>query len=251
MISLEEFVDDVAMAFRHKISGAPTTDNWEIANGLVKKFGGNALNAAGASGETADLLWTRVSMSDAWLNVYLDQKYYEVDPLLKALNGSIPEYGYNTGVLTSKDTENSLEIGLNQDIRGFGYGSLFSSTFIDAKDANRIIVVHCSEMSLSELDGEIGLDRIRLLQAMIAANIQVPEIMYADDPLRLRRHLSPREVEVLKWLASGLRNDEIAYKMNVAEVTVRKTIAAARQKLNARTREQAIAIAIRDGWITL
>jgi DNA-binding CsgD family transcriptional regulator len=61
--------------------------------------------------------------------------------------------------------------------------------------------------------------------------------------------LSPRERETLLWLASGLRTAEIAHRMGIEPVTVGVHLAGARRKLRARTREQALAIALRDGHI--
>jgi DNA-binding CsgD family transcriptional regulator len=62
--------------------------------------------------------------------------------------------------------------------------------------------------------------------------------------------LSPREREVLVWLASGLRTAEIAHRMGIETVTVGYHLQRARRKLGARTREQALAIALRDGHIS-
>ncbi|MBL1241838.1 MAG: helix-turn-helix transcriptional regulator [OCS116 cluster bacterium] len=66
-----------------------------------------------------------------------------------------------------------------------------------------------------------------------------------------KKTITAKEKEVFSWLAVGLRNDAIADKLNIAEITVRKHIISARKKLNASTREQALAIAICDGHIQL
>ena len=58
--------------------------------------------------------------------------------------------------------------------------------------------------------------------------------------------LSGREREVLLWLAQGLATGEIAHRMGIAAVTVTKHLTSARKRLGARTREEAVAIAIRD-----
>lgn len=63
--------------------------------------------------------------------------------------------------------------------------------------------------------------------------------------------LSPREAEVLCWLAQGLGTEAISIKMRLAPVTVSKHLAAARQRLGARTREQALAIALTRGLLRL
>lgn len=56
--------------------------------------------------------------------------------------------------------------------------------------------------------------------------------------------LAPREKEVLKWLASGLRPEEIAFRLGIGYRTVDKYINGAKGKLNATTRDQAVAKAI-------
>jgi DNA-binding CsgD family transcriptional regulator len=61
--------------------------------------------------------------------------------------------------------------------------------------------------------------------------------------------LTPREQDCLRWLALGHRRERIAGKMKVTEVTVDFHMANIRRKLNARTREQAIAIAIKHRLI--
>lgn len=62
--------------------------------------------------------------------------------------------------------------------------------------------------------------------------------------------LSPREREVLLWLGRGDRTDQIAHRLGLKPVTVSMHLRGSRQKLGARTREQALAIAVARGWIT-
>lgn len=61
--------------------------------------------------------------------------------------------------------------------------------------------------------------------------------------------LSSRERECLLWLARGLRNREIADRLNIAAVTVELHLKHARSKLGAATREEALAKAIVSGQI--
>ena len=66
-----------------------------------------------------------------------------------------------------------------------------------------------------------------------------------------RAHLTARERDVLTYLASGYRNDRIAYAMRISKVTVDFHIRNARHKLLARTREEAVALAIKAGLIEI
>lgn len=57
-------------------------------------------------------------------------------------------------------------------------------------------------------------------------------------------HLSPREIEVLTWLASGLRPSQIAGRLKIGSHSVDKYINSARAKLHAKTRDHAVAKAL-------
>jgi DNA-binding CsgD family transcriptional regulator len=63
--------------------------------------------------------------------------------------------------------------------------------------------------------------------------------------------LSSREREVLGRLARGESGQEISRGLGIASETVRNHVRSARQKLGARTRAHAIALAIRRGEIEL
>ena len=61
--------------------------------------------------------------------------------------------------------------------------------------------------------------------------------------------LSVRERECLLWLSRGLRNDDIAERLSLSRSTVEFHLVNVRRKLNASTREQALAIAVHGGLI--
>jgi DNA-binding NarL/FixJ family response regulator len=61
--------------------------------------------------------------------------------------------------------------------------------------------------------------------------------------------LSPRERDILRLLAAGKSNDEIAATLSISADTVRTYIRRAMKKLHADTRTQAVAIAVRASFI--
>jgi DNA-binding NarL/FixJ family response regulator len=63
--------------------------------------------------------------------------------------------------------------------------------------------------------------------------------------------LTDREVEVLRELAEGSRNREIGQRLSVTEETVKSHVGHIMEKLGAKDRTQAVAIAIRRGIIHL
>jgi DNA-binding NarL/FixJ family response regulator len=82
----------------------------------------------------------------------------------------------------------------------------------------------------------------RRIPSEIAANLAEH---YSDETL------SDREVEVLKQIADGNRNRDIADKLFICEETVKVHIKHIMQKLNASDRTQAFAIGVRRGIIEL
>ena len=65
-----------------------------------------------------------------------------------------------------------------------------------------------------------------------------------------RPPLSAREREVLTGLACGERGEELAKRLYIAPETVRRHVANAREKLGARSRVHAVALAMHRGEIS-
>ena len=63
------------------------------------------------------------------------------------------------------------------------------------------------------------------------------------------RNLTPRERECLKWVAAGKTDWEISQILNISEQTVHGYVQNAMTKLNARTRAQAVALAVQAAQI--
>ena len=63
--------------------------------------------------------------------------------------------------------------------------------------------------------------------------------------------LTPRELQVLKMLAAGLANKEIARDLGISDHTAKFHVAQILAKLNAGSRAEAVAIAIRRGLIPI
>jgi DNA-binding NarL/FixJ family response regulator len=61
--------------------------------------------------------------------------------------------------------------------------------------------------------------------------------------------LTVREIEILKMLASGMANKQIAYKLKISEKTVRNHVSNMYEKLQIYDRSQAVLYAVRKGLV--
>lgn len=63
--------------------------------------------------------------------------------------------------------------------------------------------------------------------------------------------LSPRETEILKYIAEGFSNKRIAYTLGIGEQTIKNHITSIMRKLNANDRTHAVVLAMRRGLINI
>lgn len=61
--------------------------------------------------------------------------------------------------------------------------------------------------------------------------------------------LSPRQLEVLRAVATVDDTQKVARNLHLSPSTVRKHLAAARQRLNCTSTIQAVVTAVRAGWV--
>ena len=96
-------------------------------------------------------------------------------------------------------------------------------------------------------------DLARAIDAVAAGSVYIDPVLAASLAMRRRdgttRGLSPREREVLRLLADGGSYGEIGAALFLAPDTVRAHAQRAMTKLGARTRTQAIAVAVRERLI--
>ena len=73
----------------------------------------------------------------------------------------------------------------------------------------------------------------------------------SEDALEHLEELSPREVEVLRWMAEGLGNKEIATRLGISDHTVKFHISSILAKLGVGSRTEAVTQGIRMGLVLL
>ena len=63
--------------------------------------------------------------------------------------------------------------------------------------------------------------------------------------------LTPRETEILNYIAQGYLNKQIAFRLGISEQTIKNHVTSILRKLNANARTEAVVVAIRQGLISL
>jgi DNA-binding NarL/FixJ family response regulator len=96
-------------------------------------------------------------------------------------------------------------------------------------------------------------EQIGLALRAVAADLVVvpPEAIHRNQPTAVGAAPTARETEVLRMIAAGLANKEIAYRLGISEHTVKFHVSALLGKLGAASRAEAIAIGVRRGFVLL
>lgn len=123
------------------------------------------------------------------------------------------------------------------------------TTFEGDVDAQRALEAGARAYLLKSMPPK---DLVEVIRQVYAGKKRIPTEIAAQ----LAEHLSDesltnREVDVLKHLADGNRNRDIAERLFIAEETVKVHIKHIMEKLDAKDRTQAVAIALRRGIIRL
>lgn len=142
-------------------------------------------------------------------------------------------------ILTTYDTDDWVFDG----IRAGAIGYLLKDTSGD----NLAEAVRGALRGESQIDPTVARKVLREFQQITARRAAPPPVV-EDEPLE---RLTDREEEVLKLLAGGLANKEIAQQLSLSEGTVKNHISAILTKLHANDRTQAVLTALKRGLVDL
>ena len=179
-----------------------------------------------------------------WLDYYLNRTYTQQDAILEYCRAGEEEpyqFKSSSGLygLTESDIQGMQDKGLSENgfALPFKNGSAISVIVLVNKggkpavmDANKT----CKEL--------IEHFAYRFNEAIFKSFPR--QFSQVNTPA-----LTPKEREVILWLASGLGYEQIAERLYVGMSTVRKHVASVIKKLNARNSAHACALAVRWGLI--
>ncbi|HKC18111.1 MAG TPA: response regulator transcription factor [Candidatus Dormibacteraeota bacterium] len=89
------------------------------------------------------------------------------------------------------------------------------------------------------------------VMASAVANRVLEMLTGTATPKEFYDGLTNREIEILKLLANGMANKQIAYRLKISEKTVRNHVSNMYEKLNIYDRSQAVLYAVKKGLVDL
>jgi two-component system, NarL family, response regulator DegU len=81
--------------------------------------------------------------------------------------------------------------------------------------------------------------------------LQFQELSRRDEAEAFISPLTPREMEILKYIGQGLLNKQIAIELGISEQTIKNHVTSILRKLNANARTEAVVLALRQGLISI
>lgn len=80
---------------------------------------------------------------------------------------------------------------------------------------------------------------------------QFQKLSWKSDAEDILSPLTPREIEILDYIAKGLLNKQIAIELGISEQTIKNHVTSILRKLNANARTEAVVLAIKQGVISI
>jgi DNA-binding CsgD family transcriptional regulator len=226
-------------------------DVWRCSAEFTHNLGFNScsLTLAERSGSKLESRYLQTDLGNEFSDAYTKGELIDIDPFLqfschkpcaeKVLTRDLSSFPESS----SKHQEFLDRLAQSGNTGGFGipvrtcenqvFGGWMFSSREPEKTFHMLIADHGHEAHLA---GLLAYERMISLGLGHEAN---------------EKRLSGREREVLLWLCAGYRVSMIADKLGVSESAVNLYLKNARAKLDAKTREQAVARAIFSGQIEL
>lgn len=184
-----------------------------------------------------------------WVERYVAKKHISNDPTIKYLLRTNKSFSWAQAVAAYENHPNFRRMQkMMQDGKAFGlvFGHIFPvfgrNGLMGAATLGGPDEVELSPVEITQLEAVIRATYFRLLE--FEGVIHADRVGDGNDIL-----LTHREVQALSYMADGMTSPEIAEVLKVAPTTIDWYGASVQEKLGARNRIHAVAIAIRKGLL--
>lgn len=238
--------ENIVMDSFLKLLSAPDHETrWQEISKVAESVGANSVIVSQYQGDEFLPLWARGTMEVDWLDEYVGESYFQIDPLLLSrISGTAPVPN-NVRNQFEKSDKGSPIWNMTGALLHYRYDQFSPFASPETLGFGSKFVVFSSDTSPGEFLSSSRSAAIPLVAELIARFADAPLHPGDTDTFSMEfTYLTTRELDALRYLACGHMNDRIAEKMGIAEVTVRLHLKNARRKLRAKTREQAVAKAM-------
>lgn len=235
--------------------GTPAySDLFALMVGFYEQIGAGAVFCAIFDNRDYSLVGFSTSMRAAPLDHMHDDELLQEDPLLHWIKHSREPALLGFGFGVTPPWQNGRAGLLFQHLRDFGYHGLLFQPVRLSGGAHSAAVTIATELQPKRARAYLaGHSSLMLISARMFGQraAQLFQTRDIDDSWRARRSmpLSARELQVVAALSRGDRPDQIAHDLKIQPVTVHMHVASARQKMGARTREQLVSLAFKQGLL--
>ena len=186
--------------------------------------------------------YVRLTYPPSWLARYLAMGYADVDPILReGFRRTLPfEW-------RELDISGSAEAAFLEDAAAHGVGPHGYSIPVSTKHGHRGLLAVSSSGSEGEWTKFLASTQPSLIQIATRLHRRVVGELFGED----RPHLTPRELECLRWIALGKDTTEIAAILNISPHTTRDYLKSVHYKLDCVTSAQAVTKAVKLGLLIL
>ena len=186
--------------------------------------------------------YIRLTYPASWIKRYLQMGYVDLDPVLReGFQRTLP---FDWSELQVKTAE---EMSFLADALAHGVGPYGYSIPVVSKQGHRGLFSISFAGSAKAWTDFLNSNQAILVQIANRIHRQVIAKIFGED----RPHLTTRELECLRWVASGKDASEVAIILNISPHTARDYLKSARFKLDSVTSAQAVSKAVKLGLLRL
>jgi len=177
-----------------------------------------------------------------WLQRYVERNYVDHDPLVKYMRANPSQTTWSDAAARIDLDRSAREVFCDAGAYKLNDGFAFPLITLEG------------EVVMVSLGGEhVELDEHAIGVISLASTYAIGraiQLSSEHQTIEHRPELTPRETECMRWAAAGKSEWEISQILGISEHTSEKHLLNAKSKLGAANRVQAIAEAIRHGYIS-
>ncbi|MGD1925797.1 MAG: LuxR C-terminal-related transcriptional regulator [Paracoccaceae bacterium] len=192
------------------------------------------------------------TMPREWLDHYQGSSYFRIDPGLQRVRTATGPIHMSFDERHPTYTAKGRARTMFEEMTSFKARGSYFVPFRESRAAPAASVNFLTDRDGRQFDLWLDEFATTLNLYAVVAHTRIYELM-RPRPCGVSdgNPLAARERECLQWLAQGLKSDRIAERMGISDRTVEFHLRNARSKLNAATREHALAKALIGGLIEI